>query len=498
MDAFHLKLPRVSPKLVLPPSPISPGTVGSGQDGSGSVNFSTISWRPRTPSTPELNPLSQFKECYPLTPPPEDCQLPPLRDLPRVPAPAAAPLSPPSSSCSSSSCQSGNQPDVSFAQILLEAPRQVLLHTVPTIRTNPVAPAAVLDPRSVKDNSLTGILAAGFRLPELLVSMYEVVEELGSGGFGVVVRAIRREDGYQVAIKLMWKHKMPKESWVPVRGWDEAEPELCYQVPKEAYVLKIMQHPGIVAFEDLFEDQHFVYLLMEYFGSPWNFESLAPPTPPPQAANIMQRVVATRQMGKLVSPANLPRRDSMPTLSPPPRPLPLRRASCDLFECLERHEYLPEHRAKYVFKQIVDSVHYLHARGIVHCDLKDENIVIDASFRVKLIDFGSALLLDPNHPAPFQEKFRGTVNFASPEILRGEVYRAPHAEVWALGCILSVLLTGKTPFPDSDSAKKAQIAIPAVPLSKNAFSLMMGCLCLHPDSRLNIAEIQTHPWFSEE
>ena len=109
---------------------------------------------------------------------------------------------------------------------------------------------------------------------------------------------------------------------------------------------------------------------MEYFGSPWNFESLVPPTPPPQATNILQRVVATRQMGKLVSPANLPRRDSMPTLSPPPRPLPLRRASCDLFECLERHEYLPEHRAKYVFKQIVDSVHYLHARGIVHCDLK--------------------------------------------------------------------------------------------------------------------------------
>ena len=102
--------------------------------------------------------------------------------------------------------------------------------------------------------------------------------------------------------------------------------------------------------------------------------------------------------------------------------------------------------------------------------LQDENIVIDANYQVKLIDFGSAIVLARDQPIPFQQHFRGvsdqtcivrglrakliglqTVNYAPPEVVRGLAFQAPQAEIWALGCVLSLLLTGKSPFTGPDA-----------------------------------------------
>jgi hypothetical protein len=66
------------------------------------------------------------------------------------------------------------------------------------------------------------------------------------------------------------------------------------------------------------------------------------------------------------------------------KPTSRRRASHDLFECIEQSpgKRLPEHQAKFVFRQVVEAVWYLNRKGIIHCDIKDENILVDAQLRV--------------------------------------------------------------------------------------------------------------------
>ena len=67
------------------------------------------------------------------------------------------------------------------------------------------------------------------------------------------------------------------------------------------------------------------------------------------------------------------------------KPASRRRASHDLFECIEQSpgKRLPEHQAKFVFRQVVEAVWYLNRKGIIHCDIKDENILVDAQLRVR-------------------------------------------------------------------------------------------------------------------
>ncbi|KAI9333622.1 kinase-like domain-containing protein, partial [Obelidium mucronatum] len=110
-----------------------------------------------------------------------------------------------------------------------------------------------------------------------------------------------------------------------------------------------------------------------------------------------------------------------------------------------------------IFKQVVLAVEYLHKMGIVHRDIKDENIVLDSNYNVCLIDFGCASPI-PKQKSDYFTKFRGTEMYASPEIAACQPYRGPEADIcgsdlW-VGCVLLfTMLYSENPFQTRDEIK---------------------------------------------
>ncbi|XP_013149578.1 PREDICTED: PAS domain-containing serine/threonine-protein kinase [Papilio polytes] len=165
-------------------------------------------------------------------------------------------------------------------------------------------------------------------------------------------------------------------------------------------------------------------------------------------------------------------------------------AGMDLFEFIERRPRLDEPLISYIFRQIGQAVEYLHSLNILHRDIKDENVIIDNKFHVKLIDFGSATFMSPD---TLFSTFYGTTEYCSPEVLTGNKYAGPELEMWSMGITLYVLTFFVNPFSDIEDTVHGALAFPHA-VSEEMEHLLRWMLCKEPAQRCSVPQLMAHPW----
>ncbi|KAK2460010.1 hypothetical protein APHAL10511_008016 [Amanita phalloides] len=170
----------------------------------------------------------------------------------------------------------------------------------------------------------------------------------------------------------------------------------------------------------------------------------------------------------------------------------------ELFDYLVEKGRLSEDEAKIIFGQLCLAVAYLHDKGIVHRDLKLENVLLDEHCRVKLGDFGFTREYERGS---YMETFCGTTGYAAPEMLQRKKYMGPEVDVWSLGVILYCLLTGTLPFDDDDEdIMRAKIIQGEYDdpewLSPESRDLFKNILEKDVSKRFTIPQILAHPWFT--
>ncbi|KAK8402007.1 hypothetical protein O3P69_001231 [Scylla paramamosain] len=256
---------------------------------------------------------------------------------------------------------------------------------------------------------------------------FDVGEQLGKGGFATVYQARCRNTGRDVAIKKINK------SQITAGG-------LINRVRQEVTIHSRLSHPSILQLYTFFEDQEYVYLVLE--------------------------VCVKGELQKHLK--NLGR-------------------------------VLTEDEAREYLRQIVDGMLYLHSKAIIHRDLTLSNILLDGQQQVKIADFGLATQLQ--RPDDRHTTMCGTPNYISPEVVTRSSHGL-ESDVWSLGCMLFIMLVGHPPF-DGKGLKESiftkvvmgEYKVPSY-VSAEARSLIADCLKKNPKERIKLDLVPSHPFMT--
>ncbi|MGQ9576494.1 MAG: serine/threonine-protein kinase, partial [Thermoguttaceae bacterium] len=132
----------------------------------------------------------------------------------------------------------------------------------------------------------------------------------------------------------------------------------------------------------------------------------------------------------------------------------------DLQRLVEAEGPLAFERAADYIRQAADGLAHAHAKGMIHCDIKPSNLLVNAQGVVKILDMGMSRLVGraqeaPGEQGPAEEqKLLGTVDYLAPEQAVGSPDLDHRADIYSLGCTLYFLLTGSPPFPEGTLAER--------------------------------------------
>ncbi len=283
------------------------------------------------------------------------------------------------------------------------------------------------------------------------IGPYQILERLGRGGMGVVYRAAHERTGALAAVKTVL---------VPSGRHLGA-------IRREIQALARVQHPGIVRIVDEGVDTDGLpwYAMELLNGMSLREYRFTPSSMTPVGAPTRSAEVAPERDAFIAPTSPLPRKHWKPVLS--------------------------------IFRKLCAPLAYVHGEGLVHCDLKPENVFLRFDLHPVLVDFGlmSRFGSDLHREILDVDLFMGTAEYMAPEQWEGKPVDA-RTDLYALGCILFEAIAGRPPFSgDRGQLYRAHLAKPPPRLSEHVSDvpedlddLLLRLLAKRPRDRIGHAD----------
>mgnify|MGYP002620210218 CR=1 FL=1 len=291
---------------------------------------------------------------------------------------------------------------------------------------------------------------------DVLADRYELQAVIGAGAFGRVFAGHDRQRFRDVAIKVL----------------RDPRPESLLRFKQEFRALAELRHPNLVRLHKLGRSRDLWFIVMDLVdGHAINGDSALPCAGDDDATSLAAQTA-------MLPPNSL--RDHLRAQQSDGREEPV------LDQQVIRSRIL----------QLANGLDYLHAHGIVHCDLKPSNVLVDRDGRVALLDFGVARFtrhVGEHHQTPRSNA--GTLPYMPPEAIRGD-FPTPAVDWYACGIMLAEMLTGLAPDqlmrmrPDVRARRLAEVAARrSEPGWAGLYELAIGLLAPEPEQRVGYAEV---------
>lgn len=167
--------------------------------------------------------------------------------------------------------------------------------------------------------------------------------------------------------------------------------------------------------------------------------------------------------------------------------------------------FMTEAQMATVLREVLKGLEYLHGLGIIHRDIKSDNILLSAEGQVKISDFGfSALTLTEKGRGASRCSMVGTPYWMAPEVVARRPY-GPAVDIWGVGILAMEMVDGEPPYLDENPIRALYlIATNGTPtlrqkekVSPQLLDFLASCLQVDPEQRSDVATLLKHPFLSK-